>query len=64
MCTFSVELVDFDKLSDAQKKNLLKNYQKKKKAIQAQLKDADATLKGLNKAINLIERKSKPKRRR
>jgi hypothetical protein len=61
MCMFSIELVDFDKLSDTQKKNLLKNYQKKKKAIQAQLKDANASLNGLNKAIKLIEKKSKTK---
>ena len=64
MCIFAVEFVDFDQLSAAQKKTLLKNYQKKKEAVEAQLKDANAALEGLNKAINLIERKSKPKRRR
>ncbi len=63
MCGFSVELVDFDKLSAKQKKDLLESYQKKKQAMQAHLKDANATLKGLTKAVKLIEKKSKPKRR-
>jgi hypothetical protein len=61
MCTFSVELVDFDKLSAKQKKNLLENYKKKKAAMQAQVKDANATLKGLTKAVKMIQSKSKPK---
>ena len=64
MCNFSIELVDFDKLSAKQKKALLENYQKKKAAMQAHLKDANATLKGLTKAVKLIETKSKSKRRR
>jgi hypothetical protein len=63
MCSFSVELVDFDKLSAKQKKDLLENYKKKKQAMQAHLEDANATLKGLTKAIKLIEKKSKSKRR-
>jgi hypothetical protein len=64
MCVFGVEFVNFDKLSDTQKKKLLNNYQKKKQAIQAQLKDANAALNGLNKAIKIIEKKSKSKSKR
>jgi hypothetical protein len=61
MCGFSVELVDFDKLSAKQKKALLESYQQKKQAMQAHLKDANATLKGLTKAVKMIQSKSKPK---
>jgi hypothetical protein len=61
MCGFSVELVDFDKLSAKQKKDLLENYKKKKQAMQAHLKDANATLRGLTKAVKLIQSKSKTK---
>jgi hypothetical protein len=64
MCVFGVEFVDFETLSDAQKKKLLNNYQKKKQAIQAQLKDANAALNGLNKAIKIIEKKTKSKSKR
>lgn len=59
MCGFTVNLIDFEQLSDAQRKALLKNYQKKKKALQAQLKDANASLKGIDRALKLISKKSK-----
>jgi len=37
MCGVSAELIDFDQLSDEQTRNLQKNYEGKKKALQAQL---------------------------
>jgi uncharacterized protein (DUF885 family) len=59
MCAFTVDLIDFEQLSDAQRKALLKNYQRKKKALEAQLEDANKSLKGINRALKLIEKKSK-----
>jgi Skp family chaperone for outer membrane proteins len=63
MCSFSIALVDFNKLSAKQKKALLEKYEQKRKAVQAQLKETNATLKGLTKAVKHIKSKSKPKRR-
>jgi hypothetical protein len=59
MCAFTVDLIDFEKLSEAQKKGLLKNLQKKKKALETQLEDANKSLKGVNLALKKIEKKSK-----
>jgi hypothetical protein len=59
MCGFTVNLIDFEQLSDAQRKALLKNYQKKKKALEAQIKDANASLKGIDRALKIIEKKPK-----
>jgi hypothetical protein len=59
MCAFTVDLIDFEKLSEAQKKGLLKNLQKKKKTLETQLVDANKSLKGVNMALKKIEKKSK-----
>jgi hypothetical protein len=59
MCGFTVDLIDFDELSDAQKKNLLKKLQRKRNSLQAQLKDVNESLKGINRAVKVVERKSK-----
>jgi hypothetical protein len=59
MCAFTVDLIDFEKLSEAQKKGLLKNLQKKKKTLETQLEDANKSLKGVNLALKKIEKKSK-----
>jgi hypothetical protein len=61
MCAFSVALIDFDKLSAKQKKDLLEIFQKKKAVLQTQLKETDTMLKSFSKAVKMIETKSKPK---
>ena len=61
MCSFSVALIDFDKLSAKQKKDLLEIFQKKKAVLQTQLKETDTMLKSFSKAVKMIETKSKPK---
>lgn len=62
MCGFTVNLIDFDHLSDAQKKTLLKNYQQKKKNLQTMLKDVNTSLKGIDKALKVMEKKTKRRR--
>ena len=52
MCRFAVDLIDFDELSDAQKKGLKEDLQKRRDAVQAQLE-------GLNQALTAVEQKSK-----
>ena len=59
MCAFTIDLIDFDQLTDAQKKTLLRNLQRKRKALQSQLDDVSRSLKGLDQSIKVIERKSK-----
>jgi hypothetical protein len=59
MCGFAVSLIDFDQLSDKQKKALLKNYQKKREALQAQLEDVSESLKGIDQALKVVGKKSK-----
>ena len=55
----TVDLIDFDKLSAAQKKALLKNYQRVKKSLQAELQTVNESLKGIDRAIKVVEKKSK-----
>jgi hypothetical protein len=62
MCAFTVNLIDFDRLSAAQRKALLKNLRNKKNTLKGQLQDVNRSLKGVNKAIKVIEKK-KSKRR-
>jgi hypothetical protein len=57
MCAFTVNLIDFDKLTAAQKKALLKNLRKKKSTLQGQLRDANKSLKGVNRALKKIQKK-------
>jgi hypothetical protein len=59
MCGFSVELIDFDQLGDEQTKNLQKTYEGKKKALQAQLEEVNQSLKSMNRALEIIEEKTK-----
>jgi hypothetical protein len=59
MCAFTVNLIDFDKLSAAQKKLLLKNLRGKKNTLQGQLKDVNKSLKGVDRALKMMEKKSK-----
>jgi hypothetical protein len=59
MCGFTVNLIDFDRLTPAQKKALLKNYRKKKASLQAMIKDANRSLEGIEKALGVMQKKSK-----
>jgi hypothetical protein len=59
MCGFTVDLLDFDKLSESQKRTLLRNLEKKKKALEAQLEQVNESLKGTNRALRQVERNLK-----
>jgi hypothetical protein len=59
MCRFAVDLIDFDELSDSQKKDLLKDLQKRRDALQAQLEGVNESLQGINQALTVVEKKSK-----
>ena len=61
MCGFTVNLIDFDRLTPQQKKALLKNYKNKKAALQALIKDADKSLKGIEKALKIMAKKTAKK---
>jgi uncharacterized protein HemX len=64
MCAFTVNLIDFDKLSVKQKRDLLKNLQKKRRTLRDQLRDADRSLKGIEKALGIMQKKSAKKSKR
>jgi uncharacterized protein HemX len=64
MCAFTVNLIDFDNLSDRQKKELLKNLQKKRRTLQEQLRDANRSLKGVEKALGVMRKKAAKKSKR
>jgi hypothetical protein len=49
-------------LTDEQTKNLQKNYEGKKKALQAQLEEVNQSLKSMNRALEIIEEKTKASR--
>jgi hypothetical protein len=59
MCGFTIDLIDFEHVSDAEKKTLLKNLQRKKKALQAQLETINESLKGIDRCLKVVEKKSK-----
>jgi hypothetical protein len=59
MCALTIDLIDFDELTDAQKKTLLRSLERKRKALQSQLDDVSRSLKGLDRSIKVVEKKSK-----
>jgi hypothetical protein len=59
MCGFTVDLIDFEHVSESEKKTLLKNLQRKKKALQAQLETINESLKGIDRCLKVVEKKSK-----
>ena len=59
MCGFTVDLIDFDELTDTQKKTLMNNLQRKKKTLQAQVESVNESLKGIDRCLKVIEKKSK-----
>jgi uncharacterized protein HemX len=54
-----VNLIDFDKLTAAQKRDLLRNLKKKKRTLEEQLRDANRSLKGIDKALGIMQKKTK-----
>jgi len=52
-------LLDYDELTDAQKKTLLRQLEGERKALQSQLDHVRESLKGVDLSIKVIERKSK-----
>jgi hypothetical protein len=59
MCGFTVDLIDFEQLSDAQTKTLLRNLLRKRKALEAQVETVNESLKGIDRCVKVIEKKSK-----
>lgn len=59
MCGFTVNLIDFDKLTSAQKKELLKNLKNKKATLLSQIRDANKSIKGVDKALGIMQKKTK-----
>lgn len=59
MCIISADLVDFELLSAAQKKTLLRDLRKRKDALQAQLKGVNDLLKCVDQALKVVEKKAK-----
>jgi hypothetical protein len=49
-------------LTDEQTRNLHKNYEGKKKALQAQLEEVNRSLTGITRALEIIEEKTKAPR--
>lgn len=62
MCGFTSDLIDFDTLSSEQKKTLMGKLQRKKRTLKTQIKDINASLKGIDRCMNKIV-KAKSKRR-
>lgn len=56
MCGFTVDLIDFDQVGVSDKKTLLKNLQRKKKALQAQLESINESLKGIDRCLKAVEK--------
>jgi hypothetical protein len=59
MCRFAVDLIDFEELSAAQKKALLKDLQKRRDALQEQLQGVNGSLKDIDQALKAVAKKSK-----
>ncbi|MCP1968441.1 MULTISPECIES: hypothetical protein [Bradyrhizobium] len=54
-----MDLIDFEELTAAQRKALLKDLQKRRDALQAQLKGVNESLKGVNQALKTVQKVSK-----
>jgi hypothetical protein len=59
MCGYTIDLIDFDRLSEAQKKALLQNYQRVKKELQTEMADAKRSLRGIERALKIVKKQSK-----
>jgi len=54
MCGFIVDSLDLQKLTPQKKRNLKRELQRRKKALQASIKHHQATVKELDKAIKKL----------
>jgi hypothetical protein len=54
MCGFTVDTVDLKTLTSGKKRNLKKELQRRKKALQASIKHHQATVRELDKAIKKL----------
>jgi hypothetical protein len=59
MCGFVASLLDFEKLTEKQKKALLEGLRQRKHALQLQLAGVNESLKGINDALKVVEKKVK-----
>jgi hypothetical protein len=59
MCGFTADLIDFEHMTNTQKKTLLKNLHRKRKSLETQLGDVNESLKGIDRCLKVIEKKSK-----
>jgi hypothetical protein len=59
MCGYTIDLIDFDRLTEAQKKALLQNYQRVKKELQTEMADAKRSLRGIERALKIVKKQSK-----
>jgi len=57
MCSFTADLLDYDKLTAKQKRDLLKKLKGEKKALESQLDFVEESIKGVDKSIRVLERK-------
>jgi hypothetical protein len=62
MCALTIDYIDFDDMTDAQKKTLLRNLERKRKALQTQLEEVNKSLKGIDRCMKKVTAK-KSKRR-
>jgi hypothetical protein len=57
MCRFTIDLLDYDKLTAKEKRTLLRQLQGEKKTLQSQLEFVEESLKGVDQSIKVLERK-------
>jgi hypothetical protein len=59
MCLVGPDLIDFIALSTAKKKALMKDLRKRKQALRAQLVGVNQSLRRVDRAVKMFEKKSK-----
>ena len=62
MCGFTIDLIDFDQLTAAQRRTLLRKLQRERKALQSQLEHVNESIEGVDKSIEVLERSSQRRR--
>jgi hypothetical protein len=62
MCMFTLDLIDFDQLTNAQRRTLLRKLQRERKALQSQLEHVNELIEGVDQSIEVIERSSQRRR--
>jgi prefoldin subunit 5 len=62
MCAFTIDLIDFDQLTAAQRRAVLRKLQRERKALQSQLDHINELIEGVDQSIQVIERSSQRRR--